>query len=155
MLEISEELLRRYVTKPEPLPKDHPGVQNLWRQVNEAFQSRDALSVLDFASDLLGVGCREVRMFYLIAWAHYKLWEFSRAKKWLEFALKIYPRDIELKMLLAEIFILEQNPNSAIDLLSEIPIRENLSIETRNKLADLIARATKNPTFSFGKKLLN
>ena len=155
MLEISEELLRKYVTNPKPLPKDHPGVQNLWRQVNEAFQSRDAVSVLDLSSDLLGVGCREVRMFYLIAWAHYRLWEFARAKKWLEFAMRIYPRDVDLKLLLAEIFILELNPNSAIDLLSEIPIRENMSIDARNKLVELIDRATKNPIFSFGKKVLN
>lgn len=155
MFEISEELFQKYMTKIDPLPKDHPGVIDLWRQLNSAFESRKALEVLELASDLLGVGCREVRMFYMIAWAHYRLWEFARAKKWLEFALKLYPTDVDLRILLAEIFIIERNSNAAIDLISSISANENLSEETRKKLSDLIERATRQPIFSFGRKLLN
>ena len=152
--EISEATLQRFLTKVDAVPKDHPGLQGLWQQLNDAFQQKDPISVLEYASDLIGVGCREVRIFYCIAWAHYRLFEFARAKRWLDFAMKMYPDDVSLKLLLADILIIEQNQADAIDLLATIKT-EKIDEDDRNKLAELMQRATNRPISTFKRRLLN
>lgn len=104
----------------------------------EDFNYAEAINIL---SELIEAGCREEEIMVHGAKDYYQLGDYERAGKWVDVTLNFAPGNLEVRILLAHLCLLNDRIDDALSVLEFILKNggQNLPLEQQEDMEDMLA----------------
>ena len=104
----------------------------------EDFNYAEAINIL---SELIEAGCREEEIMVHGAKDYYQLGDYERAGKWVDVTLNFAPNNLEVRILLAHLCLLNDRIDDALSVLEFILKNggQNLPLEQQEDMEDMLA----------------
>ena len=104
----------------------------------EAFNYAEAINTL---SELIEAGCREEEIMVHGAKDYYQLGDYERAGKWVDVTLNFAPNNLEVRILLAHLCLLNDRIDDALSVLEFVLKNggQNLPLEQQEDMEDMLA----------------